>query len=39
MITAIHTLVYSDAAATRAFLRDVLGLAHVGGLHLRLGGP
>ena len=30
MITALHTLIYSDdAAATRAFLRDVVGLAHV----------
>jgi hypothetical protein len=27
MITSIHTLIYSDdAPATRAFLRDVLGL-------------
>ena len=30
MITAIHTLIYSDdPAATRAFLRDVLGLPYV----------
>src|SRR5262245_23756855 len=30
MITSIHTLIYSDdAEATRAFLRDVLGWAHV----------
>ena len=30
MILACHTLIYSDdAAATRAFFRDVLGLAHV----------
>ena len=30
MILACHTLVYSDdAAATRAFFRDVLGLPHV----------
>jgi catechol 2,3-dioxygenase-like lactoylglutathione lyase family enzyme len=30
MITSIHTLIYSDdAPATRAFLRDVLGLPHV----------
>jgi catechol 2,3-dioxygenase-like lactoylglutathione lyase family enzyme len=30
MITAIHTLVYSDdAPGTRAFLRDVLGLPHI----------
>lgn len=30
MITAIHTLIYSDdAPATRAFLRDVLGWANV----------
>ena len=28
MITSIHTLIYSDdAPATRAFLRDVLGMA------------
>ncbi len=32
MITAVHTLVYSDdAPATRAFLRDVLCWAHVDG--------
>ena len=30
MITAIHTLIYSDdPEATRAFLRDVLGWPHV----------
>ena len=30
MITAVHTLIYSDdAAATRAFLRDVLGFPYV----------
>ena len=30
MITSIHTLIYSDdPAATRAFLRDVLGFDHV----------
>jgi catechol 2,3-dioxygenase-like lactoylglutathione lyase family enzyme len=30
VITAVHTLVYSDdAPATRAFLRDVLGWPHV----------
>jgi catechol 2,3-dioxygenase-like lactoylglutathione lyase family enzyme len=30
MITSIHTLIYSDdAAATRAFLRDVLGWKYV----------
>ena len=30
MITSIHTLIYSDdPAATRAFLRDVLGLSSV----------
>ena len=30
MITSIHTLIYSDdAAATRAFLRDVIGWPHV----------
>ena len=30
MITAVHTLIYSDdAPATRAFLRDVLGWPHV----------
>ena len=30
MITAVHTLIYSDdAAATRAFLRDFLGWPHV----------
>jgi catechol 2,3-dioxygenase-like lactoylglutathione lyase family enzyme len=30
MITAVHTLIYSDdAPATRAFLRDVLGLPFV----------
>ena len=30
MITAIHTLIYSDDAnATRAFLRDVLGWKYV----------
>ena len=30
MITSVHTLIYSDDAnATRAFLRDVLGLKHV----------
>lgn len=30
VITAIHTLIYSDDAdATRAFLRDVLGWPHV----------
>ena len=30
MITAIHTLIYSDDAdATRAFFRDVLGCPHV----------
>ena len=30
MITSIHTLIYSDdAPATRAFLRDVLGLRYV----------
>ncbi|MBA3764547.1 MAG: VOC family protein [Actinobacteria bacterium] len=30
MITSIHTLIYSDdAAATRAFLRDVLGWPYV----------
>jgi catechol 2,3-dioxygenase-like lactoylglutathione lyase family enzyme len=30
VITAVHTLIYSDAApATRAFLRDVLGWPHV----------
>jgi catechol 2,3-dioxygenase-like lactoylglutathione lyase family enzyme len=32
MITSIHTLIYSDdAAATRAFLRDVLGWKYVTG--------
>ena len=31
MITAVHTLIYSDdAPATRAFLRDVLGWPNVG---------
>ncbi len=30
MFIAVHTLIYSDdAPATRAFLRDVLGLPHV----------
>ena len=30
MITGLHALIYSaDAAADRAFLRDVLGLPHV----------
>src|SRR6476659_1019504 len=30
MITAVHTLIYSDdAPATRTFLRDVLGWPHV----------
>ena len=30
MITAVHTLIYSDdAPATRAFFRDVLGLTWV----------
>jgi len=30
MVTALHALIYSDdPAATRAFLRDVLGLPHV----------
>jgi catechol 2,3-dioxygenase-like lactoylglutathione lyase family enzyme len=30
MITAVHTLIYSDdAPATRAFLKDVLGLPYV----------
>jgi predicted enzyme related to lactoylglutathione lyase len=30
MITSIHTLIYSDdAPATRAFLRDVLGLPYI----------
>lgn len=30
MITGMHAIVYAeDAAATRAFLRDVLGLPHV----------
>jgi catechol 2,3-dioxygenase-like lactoylglutathione lyase family enzyme len=30
VITAVHTLIYSDdAPATRAFLRDVLGWPHV----------
>jgi len=30
MITAMHTLIYSDdPEATRSFLRDVLGLPHV----------
>ncbi|HVU71949.1 MAG TPA: VOC family protein [Mycobacteriales bacterium] len=30
MITAVHTLIYSDdEEATRAFLRDVLGWPHV----------
>ncbi len=32
MITAVHTLIYSDDPdATRAFLRDVLQLPSVGG--------
>jgi hypothetical protein len=32
MITSIHTLIYSDdAAATRAFLRDVLRWKYVAG--------
>lgn len=32
MITSVHTLIYSDdAPATRAFLRDVLGLRGVAG--------
>jgi catechol 2,3-dioxygenase-like lactoylglutathione lyase family enzyme len=31
MITAVHTLIYSDdAPTTRAFFRDVLGWPHVG---------
>jgi predicted enzyme related to lactoylglutathione lyase len=30
MITAVHTLIYADdAAAARAFFRDVLGWAHI----------
>lgn len=38
MITAIHTLVYSDdAPATRAFFRDVLGWPFVGMDHESLG--
>lgn len=34
VITAVHTILYSqDAEADRAFLRDVLGLAHVDAGH------
>ncbi len=39
MITAVHNLIYSDdPAATRAFLKDVLGLPFVGDGETGVGG-